>query len=151
MKNLSITVCTCACLLLPAAGMAAKFDMNPGKWEFTTTMTMPMLPQPRTTTSTECITEEEAKQDPLADLIDDDNCKILNKKIKGSSLEFEMECNEGGMTTRGKGLFTAQKNTASGTIEMIMEMPEMPNMPNMPSGPMTMKTSWQGKRIGACE
>ena len=148
MKKLSITACTCACLLLPAISMAAKFNMNPGKWEFTTTMAMPMLPQPQTTTSTECITEEEARQDPLANLVDEGNCKILNKKIKGSSLEFEMECNEGGMKTKGKGVFTANKNTASGSMEMIMEMPAMPNMP---SGPMGMKTSWQGKRIGACD
>lgn len=148
MKKKIITACACACLLLPVGSMAAGFDMNAGKWEFTTTLTMPMLPQPQVTTMTECVTEEEAKQDPMADLVDDGNCKILNRKVQGSSLSFEMECNQQGMITRGKGQFTTKGDTASGSIEMTMDMPEMPNMP---AGPMTMNTSWQGKRIGACD
>lgn len=148
MKKQIITACVCACLLLPAGGIAGGFDMNPGKWEFTTTVTMPMMPQPQTTTTTECITKEEAKQDPMANLVDEGKCKILNKKQYGNSLDFEMVCNEGGVNTQGKGQFTTKGNTASGTLEMTMDMPEMPNMP---AGPMTMKTSWQGKRIGACE
>ena len=148
MKRKIITACTCACLLLPVSSMAANFDMNPGKWEFTTTMTMPMMPQPQVTTMTQCVTEEEAKQDPMADLVDNGNCKILNREMKGSSLSFEMECNQQGMVTKGKGQFTTKGDTASGTIEMTMDMPEMPNMP---AGPMTMNTSWQGKRIGACD
>ena len=148
MKKKIITACACACLLLPVGSIAAEFDMNAGKWEFTTTLTMPMLPQPQVTTMTECVTEEEAKQDPMADLVDDGNCKILNRKVQGSSLSFDMECNQQGMVTRGKGQFTTKGDTASGSIEMTMDMPEMPNMP---AGPMTMNTSWQGKRIGVCD
>lgn len=151
MKNKSITVCIAACLLLPAGSFAASFDMNPGKWEFTTTTNMPMLGEPQVDTTTECITEEEAKKDPMKDLVDDGNCKILNKKMNGSSLEFEMECAHEGVVTRGKGHFTGKGDSASGSIEMTMDMPQMPNMPNMPAGPMTMTTSWQGKRIGACD
>jgi len=72
------------------------------KWEFTTTMTMPIFSQPQVTTMTECITEEEAKKDPMADLVDDDNCKILNKKTKGSTMTFEMECGGGSMIHAGE-------------------------------------------------
>ena len=129
--------------------MAAGFDMNPGKWEFTTTVTMPMLPQPQISTMTECITEEEAKQDPLKDLVDEGSCRVTNKKIEGNTFHFEMNCTqEGGMVTKGKGQFSAKGDNASGSIEMTMDMPQMPNMP---AGPMTMNTSWQGKRIGSCD
>ena len=151
MKKLILTACGCACLLLPVSTIAGDLEMNHGKWEFTTTMTMPMFPQPQVTTMTECITEEEARQDPMADLVDGGSCKILNRKMTGNSLNFEMECNEGGMVTRGKGQFTTKGDTASGFIEMTMDIPDMPNMPDMPTGPMQMTTSWQGKRIGVCE
>ena len=151
MKKIIISACGCACLLLPLSTMAGDFDMDHGKWEFTTTLTMPMFPQPQVTTTTECITEEEAKQDPMTNLINDGSCTILNKKKSGSTLDFAMECNEGGITSRGKGQFTARGKTASGFMEMTMDMPAMPNMPDMPTGPMKMTTSWTGKRIGACE
>lgn len=151
MKKLILTACGCACLLLPVNSIAA-FDMNHGKWEFTTTMTMPMLPQPQVTTTTECITKEEAEQDPMADLVDSGNCKVTKQKTKGDTMTFEMECNESGMIMHGKGTFVGKGDTASGSTEMTMEMPEMPNMPaGMPTGPMTTTTTWEGKRVGTCE
>ena len=133
-----------AWLLLPTAAMADSFTMNPGKWEFTTSMTMPMFPKPQITTTTDCITEEEATKDPISDLVNDGNCRILNRKKKGNRLSFEMECRNEGTTSRGKGHFISKGNSASGSMEMTIKMPQMP------AGTMTMKTSWQGKRIGAC-
>jgi hypothetical protein len=154
MQKKSITVLSLACLLLPVAGFAASFHINPGKWEFTTTVNMPMLPTPQTSTTTECVTREEVEKDPLAALKDiGEECRITRKTIKGSRLEFAMECNQQGMTSRGKGYFEAQGDTSSGAMEMTMQMPEgMPaGMPGMANGAMTVKTSWQARRIGTCE
>jgi len=151
MKKYTPFVAVCALFFFSSPGRTAGFTMNPGQWEFTTTMTMPMLPQPQTTTSSECISKEEAQKDPLADLVDSGNCAILNKKISGNTLHFTMKCTNDGMVTEGSGTFTGQKNTASGSVVMTMNMPQMANMPNMPSGPMTMTTRWQGKRTGNCK
>ncbi len=154
MQKKSITVLTLACLLLPAAGFAASFHMNPGKWEFSTTVIMPMLPAPQTSTTIECVSKEEAEKDPLASLKDiGDECHVTDKKIKGSRLEYVIKCDQQGMTSTGKGYFEAQGDTASGAMEMSMQMPEgMPaGMPGMASGAMSIKTTWQARRIGKCD
>lgn len=155
MPKKSITVLICSCLLLPAAGFAASFHMNPGKWEFVTTVSMPMMPAPQVTTNTECVTKEEAERDPLANLTNiGKDCTITNKTMTGARLNYTMECHQQGMITKGKGSFTSQGDTASGAMEMTMQMPEgmpagMPGM--MANGAMTVKTSWQARRIGACD
>ncbi len=144
-------VITCLFFLIPTAGMADSFTMNPGKWEFTTTMTMPMLPAPQVTTDTECITEEDARRDPINDLLSDGNCRMLKKKQSRNSMTFEMECNNEGVTSKGRGQFSSNGNSASGSMDMTMEMPDMPAMANMPAGSMKIQTTWRGKRIGACD
>ncbi len=153
MQKKSILVLACCCLLLPAAAQAEGFSMNPGKWTFTTTVNMPMLSTPQVSTETECVSKEEAQRDPLANLVDVGSCTITKKQMHGSSLDFEMECNEKGMAGKGKGHFNARGNTVSGSMEMTMNIPIMQGMqgiPGMPTGPMKMTTSWRGERIGAC-
>lgn len=125
--------------------------MNPGKWTFTTTVNMPMLPAPQVSTNTECVSKEEAERDPLANLVDVGSCTITKKKMHGANLDFEIECNQKGMISRGKGHFSAQGNTVSGSMEMTMDMPTMQGMPGMNAGPMKITTSWQGQRISACD
>ncbi len=154
MPKKSITVLICSCLLLPAAGFAASFHMNPGKWEFTTTVNMPMMPAPQVTKNTECVTKEEAERDPLANLTNiGKECTITEKKMNGARLDYTMECNQQGMISKGKGYFSSQGDTASGAMEMTMDMPEgIPaGMPGMANGAMTVKTSWQARRIGPCD
>jgi len=153
MPKKSITVLICSCLLLPAAGFAASFHMNPGKWEFVTTVRTSMMSAPQVTTNTECVTKEEAERDPLANLTNvGKDCKIIKKTISGTQMNYTMECNQQGMITKGKGSFTGLGDTASGSMEMTMQMPAgMPQaMPGMANGAMTVKTSWQAKRIGPC-
>ena len=151
MQNKRMLVLACYCLLLPATALAGGYSMNPGKWTFTTTITMPMLTAPQVSTNTECVSKEEAQRDPLANMVDVGSCTITKKEMHGTNLDFEMECNEKGMASKGKGHFSAQGNTVSGSMEMTMDMPTMQGMPGMPTGPMKMTTSWKGQRIGACD
>ena len=151
MRTLRILAVTCSCLLLPGLVLGGGFTMKPGKWQFTTTTVMPMMPQPQTMSSEECITPEEAAKDPLAELVDRDGCTVTDKKISGSTLRFTMRCEQQGMVSQGQGYFTAHGDTASGKMEIKMDMPAVQGMPGMTGGPMVIKTTWQGKRIGACD
>lgn len=120
--------------------------INAGKWEFKTTVTTPMSPQPKEMTNTRCITDEEASRDPLAAMLEESECKILTREESGDTIEFELECTgEMDMTMRGKGKFTADGSTATGNMEMTMTIPQM--------GGKTMKMSqeWEAKRIGDCD
>lgn len=124
-------------------------EMKPGKWEFTTTITMAMMPQPQTVTNVECYTKEQAQENPLAALLKEGPCQLVSQKVRGNRMDFEVAC-QGDMnvSSTGKGFFTTQGDTASGKMEVIMNMPEMANMEGQE---MKMEQSWKGRRIGACD
>ncbi len=145
-KGFAVFIALVAVISLTQMVAADGPSIKPGKWEFTTTVNFPMMPEPKVTTETKCVTEEEASGDPLAAMVEEARCTVLNKKVDGNSVEFEIEC-EGdmGMKSRGKGKFTADGTTASGTMEMTVEMTKMGGKS------MKMTQSWEGKRIGDCE
>ncbi len=118
-KVFAVLIATIVPLLFAKAVLAEGTNIKPGKWEIKTTVTMPMMPEAKVTTQTECITPEEAS-DPLAAIIEEGTCKVLSKEESGNTLEFELECEgEMGMKMNGKGHFTANGTTASGKMEMI--------------------------------
>ncbi len=147
--RIAISIIALAALAAPAS--AAGPNINPGKWQFDTSIMM--MGQPQKQSETKCITKEEAEADPLATIIEEGRCKVLSQTETGDSLEFEVECKgdpKMPMKMRGKGKFTGNGDTASGSMDVNVEMPEMPNMPQM-QGNMTMKQTWEGKRLGACD
>jgi Protein of unknown function (DUF3617) len=147
-KVFAALIVTIAMLFFVKVVMAEGPDIKPGKWEFTTTVTMPMMPEAKVTTQTECVTLEEAS-DPLAAIIEEGTCKVLNKEESGNTLKFELECEgEMDMKMRGKGHFTANGTTASGKMEMTMNMQQMGGQG---SQSMKMTQEWEGKRIGDCD
>ena len=51
-------------VLLAAIGLpAAAQTMEPGEWQFTSTLSSSVMPQPQTSVSTQCVSKEDA-QDP---------------------------------------------------------------------------------------
>ncbi len=148
-KVFAVLIATIVPLLFAKVVLAEGPNIKPGKWEIKTTVNMPMMPEAKVTTQTECVTPEEAS-DPLAAIMEEGICKVLNKKESSNTIEFEVEC-EGdmGMKMNGKGRFTANGTTASGNMEMTMNMPA--NMPQMGGQSMKMTQEWEGKRIGDCD
>jgi len=139
-----------------APTVAESQNLAAGKWKFDSTTVMSMMPQPQTTSETKCITEEVAKQDPLAEIVEKGNCKILSREQSGDTLDFEIECSGDAkmpMKSRGKGSFTADGKVASGKMNLEIEMPQMADMPQMQAmgGKMTMTQEWKGERLGACD
>ncbi len=146
-KVFAVLIATIVLLLFAKAVLAEGPNIKPGKWEIKTTVTMPMMPEANVTTQTECITLEEAS-DPLAAIIKESTCKVLNKEESGNTLTFELECDGGmGNKMRGNGYFTADGTTASGKMEMTMNMPQMGDQGGQS---MNMTQEWEGKRIGDC-
>ena len=139
-------------MLTITAAWADGPQMKPGKWEFTSTISIPMMPEPQTITNVDCITEEESKKDPLAAVVEQGHCQVVNRQVAGSRIDFEVACQaDKGITSTGKGYFTITGDTATGKMEVIMNMPEMPDLPNMKGQEMKMEQSWEGRRIGDCD
>jgi hypothetical protein len=155
MKKTSLIACTCSVVcLLAGPAVADGPDLTPGKWEFETKSVMPMAAGPTTRSETRCITSEEAEADPLAAMVEEDRCKVLSQTRTDDSITFEIECDgdpKMKMKMRGKGTFTATGDSASGKMDMTVNMPAMPNMPPQMAGTMTMTQTWTGKRLGDCD
>ncbi len=131
-----------AAILAAAATTAlGQQQMEPGEWEFTSTMTSPMLPTPQSMTTRTCVKKENAgdpmswagKQPP--------DCKTTPKSKSGDSYSWEMACPSSGM--RGTG--TARYGR--GTVESEMKM----SGSSTKGDQFDMTTKVSGRRLGPCK
>jgi hypothetical protein len=139
----------CGLLLCSGAAWADGFAMKPGKWESTSIMTMPMMPEPMTVQDVRCVTEEQAQQDPLAMMLAKGQCQAVHAEEGKGRLEFEVTCQgDAGPPMTGIGHFETQGDRASGSMEMKMAMPAMGG-----DGPseMTIHQQWEARRVGPCD
>jgi len=97
--------------VLAAASLpAAAQTMQPGQWEFTTTMTSPMMPQPQVGTASKCVSKEEAN-DP-ASFMGGDNaagCNITRGESAPGSYSWTIACEKQGVTGTGKAWYGPDK------------------------------------------
>ncbi len=127
-------------LAAPAA-WAEGIPVEPGMWEMTSTMTMPMLPQPRVTTTTECMTESEISMDDMGGEDVDPNCQFEMAQIDGSTMKWSFDCPVEGGTSHGEWEATSTGDgvTGKGVVTMSFQ-----------GQTMEMNMVWEGKRIGDC-
>jgi len=129
-----VIVFAAALLAVPAAALA----MEPGEWQFTTTMSAPNMPKPHIMTNSRCIKKEDAG-DPSRYMNDgkqQSDCKMTSNKKSGDTYSWQMSCPSSGMQGTG-----SVKQTAT-TMEAEM---------TMKGQKMEMRSQTVGKRLGACK
>jgi len=117
-------------------------QMEPGEWQFDTTMTSPMMPKPQVSTFTRCVNPEEAA-DPskmMGKQRQQSDCRMTPGKKSSDTYTWEMSCPKSGM----KGTGTARYGR--GTLESEMRITGETQGRKLD---MTTKTS--GKRLGPCK
>jgi hypothetical protein len=127
-------------LLVATPAIADGVRMDPGRWEFHNTAQMPMGMQPRSTVTTECVTESEI--DPKRFMQNSAGCSLTDMKADGSSMTWNVSCPgpEGAMTGRGE----LHSSGAGMNGKMTMTMSHQGQT-------MEMAVTWEGKRLGPCE
>lgn len=126
-------------LLAAPAALAGDIQIQPGKWETTVTTTISILPQPRVTTRTECMTEE--KLDPEKWMSEQaGDCDFENVETTSSTMEFELSCKTPQGTATGKGSYRVDGDTLTGSFSMTIQ------------GQMslTMDNAIKSRRVGDC-
>lgn len=129
---------SCAALL-PTDAYAIKIE--PGKWEFTSTTQMPMMPEPQMRRNEECVTDGERTPDEFIE--DMDGCDVTDVKSDDSTMAWTVKCSEDARQMTGSANITSTGATLQGTMSMEMSMPGHPAM--------KMDMKWQGKRLGPCD
>lgn len=128
---------------LLASFPAAAQQMQPGEWQFTSTVTSPAFPGPQTATFTNCVKKEDAsdpsrwmgKQDYKSD------CKVTPGKKTADSYSWQISCpssrTEGGGTVRFSG---------GTSMESDMRMAS-----EQRGRKLEMRTRMTGRRVGPCK
>jgi hypothetical protein len=130
------------CLILIAlCAPALAQEMEPGEWQFTTTTTSPMMPQPQVMNHSRCVTKEDSDPSRWADKQQaKSDCKVSPSKKSGGNYSWEVSCPSSGM--RGTGTARVTRSTVDSELRLSGDMGgqkfEMLN-----------KTT--GKRLGACK
>lgn len=130
-----------AALAATSPVLADGIPVEPGLWSVTTTVNMPMLPSPQTTTLEECFTEDMIDMDDMATEDLDPNCTFFQGQVDGSTMEWTIDCPLEGGTMQAEWSATSSGDSVEGTGNMTM---------NMAGQTMNMTMSWTGERIGEC-
>jgi len=128
--------------LVSSSVFAQGIPIEPGMWEMTSTMNMPMLPQPRVTNSKECIEEDELSPETWNEEDMDTSCTFSNRVVDGNTMKWSMNCNAQGGATRGEWEVTSHGDTLAGEGTVTVDMQGQS---------MVMDMKWDGKRVGDCD
>lgn len=128
-------------LSITPPALADGIPVEPGLWEITSTMTMPMFPQPRVTTVTECMRKSEISMDEIGGENMDPGCTFDPPQTDGDTMRWSFDCPVDGGTSHGEWEATSGGDTVSGNGKITM---------SAQGQTMEMVMSWQGRRIGEC-
>lgn len=128
-----------AIFALAPLGAAAQ-TMEPGEWQFTSTMTSPMLPKPQVVTRTECVSKADG-EDPTRFSGRDQaqGCKVTPVARSPESYSWTVACPEQGMSGDGKVLF--RPGSVEGEVRMTVDVQ---------GKKLEMLSRTSGRRLGPC-
>jgi hypothetical protein len=127
-----------ALLVLPATALA-EHPVHDGKWEITSSMTIPGMGAVPPSTMTQCIT----KKDPVPKHdASKGSCKVTGQNVTGSKVSWKVTCDSARGPTTGSGEITYSGDTFDGSMNMKMSSPR---------GDMEVTTTMKGKRVGECD
>lgn len=143
MKARSSAILVVALGMTSQSGHAAEYNFVPGLWETTTSSQvlgvppeigamMQMPPQ----TDQSCVTAEDLQFGV------GDQCQYTNERVSASKLRVVVTCATPVGPAHGTGEVNLQGKTSSGWFEM--------SVPQGLTGPMTMKTVFRSRYLGAC-
>ena len=137
MARPALYVIICVLLtILPSISFAAP-DMQPGRWEITSTLEMPGIAfNMPASKHTQCITTEELV--PQAQQ-ENSKCQVVDQSIDGNVVTWQVRCESGGGTMDSQGKITYHGASFEGTV--VTEGSQMPS---------EMIQKMTGKRIGQC-
>lgn len=137
-----ITFITC---MVWGTAHSEEWNINPGMWETTSKMEVQgMPPEMAAMMQRPPKVEKECVKDKNYDFkMDEDaeGCTFNKKRHSSKKLSWEITCSAEGGNAKGNGEANFNGNTVSGWFEMNMQGP---------AGPMKMRHTFEGKRVGSC-
>ena len=141
MKKILFLILIAFLISFPLSTAFAELDLNPGKWEVTTTTEMVGVPgmagMVPPATHTQCLSKEELV--PQSE-VSSQECKMSDIKEDGNTVSWKMTCSGKNGDMEGTGTVTYKGNTMTGTMNMVIK-----------GAGMQINNKISGKRVGACD
>ena len=127
---------------LALCGPALGQGLEPGEWDFSSTMTSAMLPKPQSMNFRHCIKKEDAGNPErwMGQKQRETDCKFTPLKKSGDGYSWAMDCPKSKM----KGSGTVK--IGQGTMQSEMRMSG-----DAGGKPFEIHTKMTGRRVGACK
>jgi hypothetical protein len=140
MRIVKILIAGASVAFVPAA-WSDGIPVEPGLWETTTTINVPMMPQPQVQTTTQCMEKSEMNMDDVGTEGMDRACEFQMDQVDGNTMKWSVDCPVEGGTSHGEWVATSEgaSVTGNGTLTIAFQGQSM-----------EMTMSWLGKRIGDC-
>ncbi len=136
-----------------AAHGASAPNIQEGLWEITTEVKFPEIPNmpnipgmqamkvPTKHTQQQCLSNSKLIPDISPDK---QKCSTSSTTTKGNTVIWNLECDDQGIISKGKGEITYKKTTFSGNFSMSIKNPNQPTV-------MQMTNTITGRRLGDCK
>ncbi len=119
----------------------AEMNMKDGMWEISMKTEMPGMPAAMPPVKfTQCLTKKDLVPQRKEK---NENCKLLNTKIDGSTVTWAVQCQTKDGTIDGTGKITYTGGGFDGVTKMVMNTKD--------HGKMEMTSNMSGRRIGECK
>ncbi|WP_455376383.1 DUF3617 domain-containing protein [Kaarinaea lacus] len=144
-KGLRIFAFTLMVSCLVGVANAEEYNINPGMWETTSTMDVTGMPpemasmmQKEPKVEKECVKDKNYDFNPGEE---NRGCTLKTTRQSSKKLVWDITCGAESGNAKGQGEANFNGDTVSGWFEMNMQGP---------AGPMKMRHSFEGKRLGSC-
>ena len=128
-------------LLVSPPTWAEGLPVEPGMWEMVSTVHMPMMPEPRTETTTECVEKSEISMEDMGTEDMDPGCTFEQQLLEANTMKWSFDCPVEGGTSHGEWEATSSGDTVIG--EGVITV-------SFQGQSMEMTMNWEGKRVGDC-
>ena len=127
--------------LLGAAEATAPVEVKiePGLWQVTTNIKMPLVEETKTKTVWECLTESPFTPERIA--ANQRGCDIDAVAVSDNEMSWEISCKNQFSSFKGSGSFKSSGSEATGKMKTVMKLGEQS---------MESHTTWEGMRLGEC-
>ena len=144
-KKISVVCVTFIISMFGETAHSEEYNITPGMWETNSKMEVKgMPPEMAAMMQRPPKVEKECVKDKNHDFKMGENAKgcTINKQHHSSKkLSWDISCSAEGGNANGRGEVNFKGDTISGWFEMNMQGP---------GGPMTMRHTFEGKRVGSC-
>lgn len=129
-----LTVCVASANFALAEGM----QVNPGLWETKSQVISPGGTHDNV--SQDCIKDSEFSPETMMD--NNSGCSVTDSNSDAKSMQWNIQCENQGVAMTGSGHASSTGDTISGGMDINA---------NFNGQQVTMKTTWQGTRLGECK